>query len=69
MVSTYIAGMSWEKLFGMCRIFEFLKYYVISIYFQAAVFAILAVSVLYVGKNENEYYVIFQKFESLAHIK
>ena len=37
-----------------CRILE---YYVIFIYFQAAVSALLAVSVLYV---ENEYYVTFK---------
>ena len=37
-------------------IFEFSKYYVIFIYFQAAVSALLAVSVLYV---ENKYYVLF----------
>ena len=46
----------------MCRIFEFSKYYVIFIYFQAAVSALLAVSVFYVEKNQNEYYVIFRKF-------
>ena len=40
----------------MCRIVE---YYVIFIYFQAAVSALLAVSGLYVEKNQNNYYVIF----------
>ena len=39
--------------------FEIL-YNIIFIYFQAAVSALLAVSVLYVGKkNQNKYYVIF----------
>ena len=33
---------------------EFSKYYVIFIYFQAAVSALLAVSVLYVEKNQNK---------------
>ena len=45
-----------KKLFDMCRISE---YYVIFIYFQAAVSALLAVLVLYVEKNLNEYYAIF----------
>ena len=36
----------------MCRIVEFSKYYIIFIYFQAAVSALLAVSVLYVEKNK-----------------
>ena len=27
----YVAGMSYEKLFDMCQIFKFSKYYVISI--------------------------------------
>ena len=48
----------------MCRIFEFSKYYVIFIYFQAAVSALLAVSVLYVEKNQNKYYIIFRKFDT-----
>ena len=48
----------------MCQIVEFLKYYVIFIYFQAAVSALLAVSVLYNEKNQNKYYGIFQKFDT-----
>ena len=43
----------------MCPIVEISKYYIIFIYFQAAVSALLAVSVLYVEKNQNKYYVIF----------
>ena len=43
----YVAGMSQEKLFDMCRIF------VISIYFQAAVSALLALSVLYIEKKSK----------------
>ena len=54
---------SWVDLL-MCRIVEFSKYYVILIYFQAAVSALLAVSVLYVEKNQNKYYVIFRKFDT-----
>ena len=42
---------------------KFSKYYIISIYFQAAVSA-QAVSVLYVEKNQNKYYEIFQKFDT-----
>ena len=45
----------------MCRIFEFSKYCVIFIYFQAAVSAMLAVSVLYIEKNQNKYQVIISK--------
>ena len=43
---------------------EFSKYYVIFIYFQAAV------SVLYVEKNQNRCYIIFRKFENskIQHI-
>ena len=40
------------KVFDICRIFE---YYVIFTYFEAAVFALLAVSVLYLEKNQNRY--------------
>ena len=47
---------------------EFSKYYVIFIYFQAAVSALLAVSVLYIEKNQNKYYVIFRNFEKLHNI-
>ena len=43
---------------------EFSKYYVIFIYFQAAVPALLAVSVLIVEKNQNKYYIIFRKFDT-----
>ena len=43
---------SWVDLL-MCRILEFSKYYVIFIYFQAAVSALLAVSVLYVEKKSK----------------
>ena len=38
----------------MCRIYEFSKYYVIFIYFQAAVSALLAVSVLYIEKKSQQ---------------
>ena len=48
----------------MCRIFE---YYVIFIYFQAAVSALLSVSVLYVEKNQNKYYIIFENL-TIRHI-
>ena len=51
---------SWVDLL-MCRIVEFSKYYVIFIYFQAAVSALLAVSVLYIEKNQNKYYVILDR--------
>ena len=40
--------------------FRLSEYYVVFIYFQAAVSALLAVSVLYVEKNQNKYYVIFE---------
>ena len=53
---TYVSSISSEKLFDMCPIYE---YYIIFIYFQAAVSALLAVSVLYVEKNQNKDYVIF----------
>ena len=44
-----------KKIYVDCRISE---YYVIFVYFQAAVSAQLAVSALYVEKNENKDYVI-----------
>ena len=50
----------------MCRNVEFSKYYIIFIYFQAAVSALLAVSVLYVEKNQNKYYIIFVNFQAAA---
>ena len=46
---------------------EFWKYYVIFISFQAAVSALLTVSLLlnlYVEKNQNKYYVIFIYFQA-----
>ena len=43
---------------------EFLNYYVI---FIAAVSALLAVSVLYVEKNQNKYHVIFEN-STIRHI-
>ena len=50
---TYVECISsWVDLL-MCRIVEFSKYYVIFIYFQAAVSALLAVSVLYVEKKST----------------
>ena len=55
---TNVAGMSQEKVSD-----EILKYYVIFVYFQAAVSALLAVSVLYVEKKiKMKYYVIFRDF-------
>jgi hypothetical protein len=53
----------------MCRIVKFLKYYVIFIYFQAVVSALLAVSVLYVEKSQNKHYVIFQNFDHSTHLQ
>ena len=50
-----------KKSYLIC--IKFLKNHVIFIYFQAAVSALLAVSVLYVEKIEINTYVIFQKFE------
>ena len=50
-----------------------LEYYKIFVYFQAAVSALLAVSptvsVSYVKKNQNDFYVIFWKFVNSSHIK
>ena len=39
------------------------------IYFQAAVSGLLAVSVMYVEKNQNKYYIIIWKFEISSHVK
>ena len=49
-----VAGMSYEKLFDKISKLEIPKYYVIFVYFQAAVSALLAVLVLYVEKNQNK---------------
>ena len=49
---------------------EFSKYFVMFIYFQAAVSTLLAVSVLYVEKkNQNQYYVLFRNVDNLMHSK
>ena len=48
-----VAGMSQEKLFDGTSKVEISKYYVIFVYFQAAVSALLAVSVLYVEKKSK----------------
>ena len=49
-----VAGISSEKLFDEILKLEISKYYVIFVYFQAAVSALLAVSVLYIEKNQNK---------------
>ena len=48
----------------MSRISEILRN---IIYFQAAVSALLAVSVLYIEKKSNEYYIIFRNFDNSTH--
>ena len=60
---------SWVDLL-MRRIVELLKYYIIFIHFQAAVSALLAVSVLYVEKNRKKILhniSKFQQFNTLAN--
>ena len=52
-------------MFKVYRVkFKIFEYYVIFIYFQAAVSALLAVSVVYIEKKN---YVIFWKFKNLTH--
>ena len=46
--------MSLEKLFDEILKLEISKYYVIFVYFQAAVSALLAVLVSYIEKNQNQ---------------
>ena len=47
----YVPGISYENIFDMCQIFE---YYLIFIYFQADVSALLAVLVSYIKKIQNK---------------
>ena len=58
---------SWVDLL-MCRLVEFLKYYVIFIYFQAAVSALLAVSVLYVEKEIKINIMKYFEISTIRHI-
>ena len=49
--------------------FRISEYYEIFVHFQEAVSELLAVSVLYIEKNQNKYYILIWKFEISSHIK
>ena len=68
-IFSYVAGMSKERLFDKISKLEISKYYVIIVYFQAAVSALLAVSVLYFEKKLGIGCVNIRKFAILSHIK
>ena len=53
-LNSNVAGMSSDKLFDEISKLEILKYYVIFVYFQAAVFALLAVSVFFTLKKKSK---------------
>ena len=64
MIFSPVSNSSNHPLFDEILKLEISKYYVIFVYFQAAVSALLAVSVLYVEKKiKIKYYVIFRDFE------